>query len=467
MNRNESRDGDVLYRKSVIITVVGAVAAFLLGFPTQAAQASFTGPSQGIVNSDSAPFTVTVDNEFNGNFHIDVKGGGLNYRVVLAFDRPNETLNFTIRPTQIGVVTLVANPSSGARLDRTLLYNAIASVDPTPTPTPTVSPTPSTSPTPTVSPTPSTSPTPTVSPTPSPTNTLGGGNGGGATGAGEGNAAGSGSTNSTAGSSGANSETGSSGLSIFRSLPFEFRYDPSQDLTITFELPGGPRVDLATLHIPQGATGGPALLSISAPSPLTKYRDGELDLEITLRLISTGESLTNVREVIDLRIWSPLNQYQILRLESDNNPVSILDLLEPVLGNGTKSGIYTYQDASSLLLTRSLSRFVTPWMLLPQELASDPIRSQRERLTRNRLIYWRQAVPTVIVDLEKRFANQQVQLQLRKYSRGKVFYTTLAKIELDNNADSLFELAKPLKREDRLRLMVSGKPLVFHNVVFI
>ncbi|NCW94620.1 MAG: hypothetical protein EBW79_06530, partial [Actinobacteria bacterium] len=93
--------------------------------PSKAADADFSGPSQGPVNTESAPFTITVDRSFNGNFHVDISGGGLDERKVLSFPKNATSTTFTITPTATGTVTLIANPASGPKSDKTLLYNVI------------------------------------------------------------------------------------------------------------------------------------------------------------------------------------------------------------------------------------------------------------------------------------------------------------------------------------------------------
>jgi hypothetical protein len=98
---------------------------------SKAAGADFTGPSQGPVNTESSVFTVTVDKSFNGNFHIDISGGGLNERKVINFGKDETSATFTITPTLMGMVTLIANPASGPKEDKTLLYNVTGVIEPT------------------------------------------------------------------------------------------------------------------------------------------------------------------------------------------------------------------------------------------------------------------------------------------------------------------------------------------------
>ncbi|MEY2723088.1 MAG: hypothetical protein RIS57_995, partial [Actinomycetota bacterium] len=77
----------------------------------------FVGPSQGIVNVESSVFSITFPRDTNGSFHVKIFGGGLDERKSVRRDRDTDTYFFTITPTQIGLVTLIANPDSGPKID--------------------------------------------------------------------------------------------------------------------------------------------------------------------------------------------------------------------------------------------------------------------------------------------------------------------------------------------------------------
>ena len=96
---------------------------------------TFTGPTQGPINEASTDFTISVDKPFNGNFHVDVSGGGLNEKLTFDFSKDTTSASFTITPSEVGTVTLLANADGGPKIEKALYYNVVS---PTPTPTATM-----------------------------------------------------------------------------------------------------------------------------------------------------------------------------------------------------------------------------------------------------------------------------------------------------------------------------------------
>ncbi|MEY2822407.1 MAG: hypothetical protein RLZZ485_43, partial [Actinomycetota bacterium] len=66
---------------------------------------TFAGPTQGEVNTASSLFIITVDRTFNGNYQVDIIGGGLNESRTLPFGRDVTSQSFSITPTATGKVT--------------------------------------------------------------------------------------------------------------------------------------------------------------------------------------------------------------------------------------------------------------------------------------------------------------------------------------------------------------------------
>ena len=406
----------------------------------------FVGPSQGIVNVESSVFSITFPRDTNGSFHVKIFGGGLDERKSVRRDRDTDTYFFTITPTQIGLVTLIANPDSGPKIDKTLLYNVLTPT-PSPTPTPTSSPTSTTSPSPTP-----TSTTPTQSTNQSNT-------GSSSTSSGQGSSS---SNTNLSGSS--NSETETVTLSL--NLPFTVIYDPTRDLVITFELPGGSRIDLATLFIPAFTTSSPATLRVSYPLPGSSYVDGDLDLNISLDSLATGLPIRQLNQAIELRTWTETRDP---RLQDEPSLAVSLPLLpRPELTAELDSGFYRYEDGSIQIITKKLSRFSNTSR--ESSINSGSKRNIKKVIVaaaeRNKFFYANFASkPIVIVDLKSAYAGKSAKVQLREYVKGGTRYINLGIVTLNANGDSSLELNKKLLRLDRLRLTVDEKKIIYHTAV--
>ena len=72
---------------------------------------------------------------------------------------------------------------------------------------------------------------------------------------------------------------------------------------------------------------------------------------------------------------------------------------------------------------------------------------------------------SVIVNLPAGYANNQVDLQLRSYIRGKLIYQTLATLTLDERGDALFEAPNSLLKGSRLRLQLDGSSIKYGTVI--
>ena len=420
----------------------------------------FVGPSQGIVNVESSVFSITFPRDTNGSFHVKIFGGGLDERKSVRRDRDTDTYFFTITPTQIGLVTLIANPDSGPKIDKTLFYNVLTPT-PSPTPTPTSSPSPTTSP----SPTPTSSPTSTTSPSPTPTSTTPtqstnqSNTGSSSTSSGQGSSS---SNTNLSGSS--NSETETVTLSL--NLPFTVIYDPTRDLVITFELPGGSRIDLATLFIPAFTTSSPATLRVSYPLPGSSYVDGDLDLNISLDSLATGLPIRQLNQAIELRTWTETRDP---RLQDEPSLAVSLPLLpRPELTAELDSGFYRYEDGSIQIITKKLSRFSNTSR--ESSINSGSKRNIKKVIVaaaeRNKFFYANFASkPIVIVDLKRAYAGKSAKVQLREYVKGGTRYINLGIVTLNANGDSSLELNKKLLRLDRLRLIVDEKKIIYHTAV--
>ncbi|MCX6752743.1 MAG: peptidoglycan-binding domain-containing protein [Candidatus Nomurabacteria bacterium] len=76
---------------------------------------SFTGPSQGSVNTASTDFTITPDNLYTGDISINVSGGGLSTTITKTFLNSSAPQTFTIIPT-IATSSVVLTPSNNGGL---------------------------------------------------------------------------------------------------------------------------------------------------------------------------------------------------------------------------------------------------------------------------------------------------------------------------------------------------------------
>ena len=436
-------------KRSFGITIIGLLLGMYLISPTNAANATFSGPAEGPVNKESMPFKIVLDQQFAGNFHVDVSGAGLDYRISVNFDKSSNSQAFTILPTQVGEVRLIANPSGGPRIDRTLTYRVTNGIDPSPSPTPTTTTSPSASPTPTTSSGPE----------------GGSGGSGGASGSGGGGGTGSGNQIEATTTVTSNGDTEEFGEVQYLSLPFVISYDPKIDLTLTFELPGGTRVDLATLYVPKGVTSGPAILSVSLPSPIDRYSDGELDLDIGFRLQSTNQEIETLLRPIQIRMWSRLNSDSVLLIENSSNPVALARLAAMRLDSALENGIFSFKDGTAAILTMKLSRFATPEMLARAKAGISLPKSRRDSLTRNRLIYWVNGnTPSVILDYKKQYAGKQAILELRQYTKFRIKFIELGKVEFDKEGNAWLMLKAPLKKQDFLRVVMNKSILMYHTI---
>ena len=71
----------------------------------------------------------------------------------------------------------------------------------------------------------------------------------------------------------------------------------------------------------------------------------------------------------------------------------------------------------------------------------------------------------MLVDLKKSFSGKSAVIQLRKYIRGGTVYRTLETLTLNELGDGSYPLSAKLLKQDRLRLLVDGKKIVFHTVI--
>ena len=257
-------------------------------------------------------------------------------------------------------------------------------------------------------------------------------------------------------------------------MPFTFNYDPKADFVVTFELPGGTRLDLATLFIPAGATDFPAKLSVSFPLPATSYADGDMDLNVTLTGSSNGSRISILNQAMELRTWTPTG-IPNLRDETNNDfPMQIL--VKPELVDGVDSGYYQFLDGAIQIVSKRLSLFTT----LKSggngvtsgnsddasKTPSSRINSTRKAWDRNALLYaYFNSQPYVLVDLRNAFAGQEATIQLRRYIRGGTTYINLGRVTLSESGNATYELQSKLLKRDRLRLLVDGQKIVFHNVM--
>ncbi|NCX75999.1 MAG: hypothetical protein EBX09_02910, partial [Actinobacteria bacterium] len=174
---------------------------------------------------------------------------------------------------------------------------------------------------------------------------------------------GSGGTGGTSGTDGIGT-SGGAGTTVeaepnfgsnFQKLPFILSYDPSSDLVVTFELPGGSRLDLATIFIPAGATNERATLTISYPLDLSNYLDGDLDLSILLQSQTTGQLIESLLEALELRTWTSTGTPRLQEL--NGSILELTNLSEPRLSLDIDAGIFRFTDDSIQVLSKKLSRF--------------------------------------------------------------------------------------------------------------
>ena len=244
---------------------------------------------------------------------------------------------------------------------------------------------------------------------------------------------------------------------------------------VTFELPGGTRLDLATLFIPAGATNSPAKLSVSFPLPASSYLDGDIDLDITLKTLLDGGEISLLNEAFELRTWTPTG---IPNLRDENESDFPMELLNrPELSNGIDSGYYQFQDGSIQIISKRLSRFTSlqngkRGVIGGQQSSSsngtrfDRSVSARTVWDRNKMLYaFFNSQPYVLVDLRNAFGGKEAIIQLRRYVPGGTTYINLGKVTLSDSGNATFELKNRLLKSDRLRLLIDGERIVFHNVL--
>ncbi|MEY3347505.1 MAG: hypothetical protein RL159_191, partial [Actinomycetota bacterium] len=254
--------------------------------------------------------------------------------------------------------------------------------------------------------------------------------------------------------------------SNFQKLPFILSYDPSSDLVVTFELPGGSRLDLATIFIPAGATNERATLTVSYPLDLSNYLDGDLDLSILLQSQTTGQLIESLLEALELRTWTSTGTPRLQEL--NGSILELTNLSEPRLSLDIDAGIFRFTDDSIQVISKKLSRFtnLNLDLISSQGVKKRAVISTRKPAERNRLLYGEFASkPFVLVDLKSTFGNQLVQLQLHKYVRGGNTYLNLAELKLDEFGNASHELNEPLRKRDRIRVLIDGTKVIYHSVV--
>ena len=109
------------------------LALFGLYFSSSSYAADFTldGPTSGVINVASEPFVITTGGGFNGNIRVTIEGGGLNTTQAFNFNRSDLSQSFTITPTALGTVTIVARSETGNPQSNTHYY-IVGSPTPTP-----------------------------------------------------------------------------------------------------------------------------------------------------------------------------------------------------------------------------------------------------------------------------------------------------------------------------------------------
>ncbi|MEY3008532.1 MAG: hypothetical protein RL464_197 [Actinomycetota bacterium] len=231
-------------------------------------------------------------------------------------------------------------------------------------------------------------------------------------------------------------------------------------------MPGGSRLDLATIFIPAGTTNERATLTVSYPLDPFNYLDGDLDLSILLQSQSTGQLIESLIEALELRTWTPTGTPRLQEL--DGTILELSNLSEPRLISGVDAGLYRFADSSIQVISKKLSRFTNLNLDLinSQGLNKRAVISIRKPGERNRLLYGSfDSKPFVLVDLKSTFGNQFAQLQLHKYIRGGNTYLDLAQLKLDEFGNASLELNQPLRKRDRIRVLIDGTKIIYHSVV--
>jgi hypothetical protein len=117
-----------------------------------------------------------------------------------------------------------------------------------------------------------------------------------------------------------------------------------------------------------------------------------------------------------------------------------------------KAGANRYMSAISNLVAINVS--------------TSPQSALQANSNRNWLIYLQQAQGyAVLVNLSSGYANSLVDLQLRKYMRGKYVYVSLGNIALDEKGDAVFTGEKSLLKGSRLRAVIQGSNIKYGTTI--
>ena len=378
-----------------------------------------SGPISGAINEKSSEFSLTVDKDFNGQVRVEILGGGLDYVLRVDFNKGDLFRTFTITPTALGSVTLVANPEGGPKIDKTWIYTVGT---PTPTPTPTTTGTPT--------------PTPTASLIPS-----------------------SVSTSQTQGGSGV--------ATLFYPLaPTSAIYDPQQDLTFSFLVAGINENILVTVFIPEGATDSKANVFVESLSTPAEVSAGQISVRLNMFLLDTNTSIATLKIPMEIRFWTPYKGFSYLLIEETGTFQAIESIGAADISKAPTLGLKVNVDSTYSIFSTFLSDFVTT-----NELGSSGVINKKLKVAinaaaqRNR-IYYLNSLPKnkVFIDFATKFASKSATLEIRRYNGSRLGYSQLVKLVLDEQGDGTYVTSKPLLKGDRLRVLINGSAIKYATV---
>ena len=114
---------------------------------------------------------------------------------------------------------------------------------------------------------------------------------------------------------------------------------------------------LVTIAVPAGTTNSPALLEVESLSTKEEVSAGFVNLEVTMRDVSNGKTVSDLNKTIEIHYWVTFNGSTPTLKDVGDEAKSITRILTPMLISSENSSYFVHPDSTFSIYTRKLSSF--------------------------------------------------------------------------------------------------------------
>ncbi len=250
-------------------------------------------------------------------------------------------------------------------------------------------------------------------------------------------------------------------------MPFSVKYDPAQELLVTFEVPNGDSTSLITIYLPKGAIKESAMLEVEIGDESSNFGLGDFNLLISLTSIKDGSNISVLTKPMEIRPWFDVRAPRLNEPGTCSQPFTLLrtDYLPKV----QRAGFFINPSGLLTLYTRALSKITNTNLTAGEQIClierTGFIFETREF---NRVIASNlKTSPYLVVDLKEKFAGKEIEVQLRRSINRDVRITRIAKVRVNAKGDSIVPFGQELLKSDRFRVRIDRFPLAVRTVTLM